>query len=77
MGRSGELGLIAWLCGWLVVAPEAGWPMSVFLTPTGLKPFTGGTYFPPERFASILERQEPMGVASSASAACSLSPVEG
>lgn len=49
--------------------------MSVFLTPTGLKPFTGGTYFPPERFASILERQEPMGVASSASASCPLSRV--
>jgi uncharacterized protein YyaL (SSP411 family) len=26
---------------------QGGWPMSVFLTP-GLKPFTGGTYFPPE-----------------------------
>ena len=24
-----------------------GWPMSVFLTPE-LKPFIGGTYFPPE-----------------------------
>jgi uncharacterized protein YyaL (SSP411 family) len=24
-----------------------GWPMSVFLTPA-LKPFYGGTYFPPE-----------------------------
>ena len=24
-----------------------GWPMSVFLTPD-LKPFFGGTYFPPE-----------------------------
>jgi uncharacterized protein YyaL (SSP411 family) len=24
-----------------------GWPMSVFLTPA-LKPFFGGTYFPPE-----------------------------
>jgi uncharacterized protein YyaL (SSP411 family) len=26
---------------------QGGWPMSVFLTPD-LKPFTGGTYFPPE-----------------------------
>jgi uncharacterized protein YyaL (SSP411 family) len=26
---------------------QGGWPMSVFLTPE-LKPFTGGTYFPPE-----------------------------
>ena len=26
---------------------SGGWPMSVFLTPE-LKPFLGGTYFPPE-----------------------------
>ncbi|MGH7221915.1 MAG: thioredoxin domain-containing protein, partial [Gemmataceae bacterium] len=26
---------------------SGGWPMSVFLTPD-LKPFTGGTYFPPD-----------------------------
>src|SRR5262249_14672157 len=26
---------------------QGGWPMSVFLTPD-LKPFTGGTYFPPD-----------------------------
>ncbi len=38
-----------------------GWPMSVFLTPE-LKPFFGGTYFPPDNrygrpgFAAILER---------------------
>ncbi len=38
-----------------------GWPMSVFLTPD-LKPFFGGTYFPPDNrygrpgFAAILER---------------------
>lgn len=37
-----------------------GWPMSVFLTPE-LKPFVGGTYFPPEDsfgrpgFATILQ----------------------
>jgi hypothetical protein len=27
---------------------SGGWPMSVFLEPTELKPFLGGTYFPPE-----------------------------
>src|SRR5437764_5470885 len=38
-----------------------GWPMSVWLTPD-LKPFVGGTYFPPEDrwgqpgFAKVLER---------------------
>jgi uncharacterized protein YyaL (SSP411 family) len=38
-----------------------GWPMSVFLTPE-LKPFLGGTYFPPDNrygrpgFGAILER---------------------
>ena len=32
-----------------------GWPMTVFLTPDR-KPFTGGTYFPEPRFATILER---------------------
>ena len=38
-----------------------GWPMSVWLTPD-LKPFVGGTYFPPEdrygqpAFKSVLER---------------------
>jgi uncharacterized protein YyaL (SSP411 family) len=30
-----------------------GWPMSVFLTPD-LKPFYGGTYFPPEKFKELL-----------------------
>ena len=40
---------------------SGGWPMSVFLTPE-LKPFVGGTYFPPEDrygrpgFATVLER---------------------
>lgn len=29
------------------LAGSGGWPLSVFLTPEG-KPFTGGTYFPPE-----------------------------
>jgi uncharacterized protein YyaL (SSP411 family) len=30
-----------------ILAGSAGWPLSVFLTPE-LKPFYGGTYFPPE-----------------------------
>ena len=40
---------------------RGGWPLSVFLTPD-LKPFFGGTYFPPESrygmpgFGSVLER---------------------
>ncbi len=32
-----------------------GWPMSVFLTPD-LKPFFGGTYFPPEQLTALLEK---------------------
>lgn len=32
-----------------------GWPMSVWLTPD-LKPFVGGTYFPPQQFTSILNK---------------------
>ncbi|KAE9555205.1 hypothetical protein FO519_001555 [Halicephalobus sp. NKZ332] len=31
------------------ITGRGGWPMSVFLTPTG-EPLTGGTYFPPENF---------------------------
>ncbi|MBG81091.1 MAG: thioredoxin domain-containing protein [Phycisphaerae bacterium] len=27
---------------------QGGWPMSVFLEPEGLRPFFGGTYFPPK-----------------------------
>ena len=27
---------------------RGGWPMSVFLEPQGLRPFAGGTYFPPQ-----------------------------
>ncbi|MFO0929362.1 MAG: thioredoxin domain-containing protein [Gemmataceae bacterium] len=30
-----------------MISGQGGWPMSVFLTPE-LRPFTGGTYFPPE-----------------------------
>jgi hypothetical protein len=30
-----------------MISGQGGWPMSVFLTPD-LRPFTGGTYFPPE-----------------------------
>jgi uncharacterized protein len=38
---------------------QGGWPMTVFLTPTG-EPFLGGTYFPPEpRLAEeLLDRAE-------------------
>ncbi len=36
-------------------AGRGGWPMSVFLTPE-LKPFFGGTYFPPENFKTLLSR---------------------
>src|SRR5262249_37059450 len=32
-----------------------GWPMSVWLTPD-LKPFFGGTYFPPTDFKPLLEK---------------------
>jgi uncharacterized protein YyaL (SSP411 family) len=32
---------------------SAGWPLSVFLTPER-KPFYGGTYFPPDRFSTLL-----------------------
>ncbi|TFK47477.1 DUF255-domain-containing protein [Heliocybe sulcata] len=34
---------------------SGGWPMSVFLTPD-LKPFFGGTYFPPGAMTSVLEQ---------------------
>jgi uncharacterized protein YyaL (SSP411 family) len=33
---------------------RGGWPMSSFLTADG-KPFHGGTYYPPDRFSSLLE----------------------
>ncbi len=34
---------------------SAGWPLNVFLTPD-LKPFFGGTYFPPDQLRKLLER---------------------
>ena len=34
---------------------QGGWPLNVILTPGG-KPFYGGTYFPPQRWGSLLER---------------------
>ncbi len=37
----------------VMVTGSGGWPLSVFLTPD-LKPFFGGTYFPPERFKETL-----------------------
>ena len=33
---------------------RGGWPMTVFLTPTG-KPFYGGTYFPKQNFLRLME----------------------
>ena len=47
----------------MAIAGSGGWPMSVFLTPD-LKPFYGGTYFPPEDrggmpgFRRVLESTE-------------------
>ncbi|MHC5006239.1 MAG: DUF255 domain-containing protein [Planctomycetota bacterium] len=37
-----------YMTGVQALAGRGGWPMSVFLEPRELKPFTGGTYFPPE-----------------------------
>lgn len=37
-----------------ILTGSGGWPMSVFLTPD-LKPFYGGTYFPPDTFFKILQ----------------------
>jgi uncharacterized protein YyaL (SSP411 family) len=34
---------------------SGGWPMSVWLTPD-LKPFFGGSYYPPEEFTPLLEK---------------------
>ncbi|MEJ2591645.1 MAG: thioredoxin domain-containing protein [Candidatus Thiodiazotropha sp.] len=34
---------------------HGGWPMSTFLTPRG-EPFYGGTYYPPQQFASLLKQ---------------------
>jgi uncharacterized protein YyaL (SSP411 family) len=31
-----------------LITGSGGWPLTVFLEPTSLKPFVGGTYFPPE-----------------------------
>src|SRR3954447_10925014 len=37
------------------ITGRGGWPMTVFLTPTG-EPFYGGTYFPKPSFLQLLER---------------------
>jgi uncharacterized protein YyaL (SSP411 family) len=37
----------------IMLTGQGGWPMSVFLTPD-LKPFFGGTYFPPGKFKELL-----------------------
>lgn len=34
---------------------QGGWPLNVILTPDA-KPFYGGTYFPPQRWATLLQR---------------------
>ncbi len=36
-----------------LMGQRGGWPLSMFLTP-GLKPFTGGTYFPKQGFMDLL-----------------------
>ncbi len=38
------------------LAGRGGWPMSVFLEPQSLKPFSGGTYFPKPRFLALLRK---------------------
>jgi uncharacterized protein YyaL (SSP411 family) len=38
-----------------LMTENAGWPMSVWLTPD-LKPFYGGTYYPPAEFKPLLEK---------------------
>ena len=37
-----------------LITQSGGWPNNVFMTPE-LKPFYGGTYFPPDQFMSVLE----------------------
>ncbi len=38
----------AYMAAIQVLTGRGGWPMSIFLEPLGLRPFWGGTYFPPE-----------------------------
>ncbi|MFB6263631.1 MAG: thioredoxin domain-containing protein [Bradymonadaceae bacterium] len=40
-----------------MLSGSGGWPMTVWLTPQKL-PFMGGTYFPPERFLSLLKKMK-------------------
>jgi len=40
-----------------LITRHGGWPMSVWLTPD-LRPFYGGTYFPPDRFFAVLRALE-------------------
>jgi uncharacterized protein YyaL (SSP411 family) len=40
-----------------LITRHGGWPMSVWLTPE-LRPFYGGTYFPPDRFVGYLRALE-------------------
>ncbi|MCU7828115.1 MAG: DUF255 domain-containing protein [Candidatus Thiodiazotropha sp. (ex Myrtea sp. 'scaly one' KF741663)] len=39
----------------MLLTGRGGWPMSSFLTPEG-KPFYGGTYYPPNQFASLVSQ---------------------
>lgn len=36
-----------------IMGQNGGWPLSMFLTPN-LKPFTGGTYFPKDKFINLM-----------------------
>lgn len=40
-----------------LITRQGGWPMSVWLTPD-LRPFYGGTYFPPDKFVAYLRALE-------------------
>ena len=44
-----------YMTGVQLLTQRGGWPMSSFLTAEG-KPFYGGTYYPPESFAALLQR---------------------
>ncbi len=45
----------------LVLTGEAGWPMTLFLTPDG-KPFHAGTYYPREQFLTVLRKMHQIWV---------------
>jgi uncharacterized protein YyaL (SSP411 family) len=45
----------------MLMKGHGGWPMSSFLTPEG-KPFIGGTYYPPQQFASLLSQVQQLWI---------------